>query len=423
MPGDQNQVEIVREIYELHFVRGWGGKRIADVLNSNGVPSPQGKQWSQHQVEVIYEQEVYTGRSVGNRSSSAIYHERQAGAPKAVNLDPAVHATAKNIPVRQRPLSEWFFQDQPLMADFLEEAVRKLALVEHEELWERRGDPDRPKRSNSKHDPSDYLLSGLLIAKQDGETLVGVLCGRVGQRVRYYRHRRGRRGYRKGSIFNRMLPAEPLEKAVISVVQDVLGELPLLREQILKSVSKQSAISDDGAKLEELRTRREQLRKRTELIVSSLDEETLADARPELERLRSERRSLDEQIAAKEASARARTINPEELADRIVAHLAEMSAKMKTMPTLALRRMLGAVVERVVADVESKEIEIFLAVPSSCVLGQQGGWDAMRLVGSTASSTSYETHRTLALHLAIADCRCIKLHGATCFDCRRRPAA
>ena len=57
----------------------------------------------------------------------------------------------------------------------------------HEDLWERRGDPNRPKRSKSKHKASDYLLSGLMFAKQDGEPLVGVLCGPARKRVRYYR--------------------------------------------------------------------------------------------------------------------------------------------------------------------------------------------------------------------------------------------
>lgn len=423
MPGDQNQIEVVREIFQLHFVSGWGGKRIADVLNSKGIPSPHGKQWSQHQVEVIYEQEVYTGRSVGNRTSNAIYHERHASAPQQVDLDPAIRATAKNIPVRERPFDEWFIQDQPLMADFLDEPVRKLAMAEHEDLWRRRGDIDRPKRSKSKHKTSEYLLSGLLVAKQDGDALVGVLCGRVGHKVRYYRHKRGRRGYRKNSVFNRMFPAESLEKAVMDVVQNMLNDLPSLREQILKFVTEESIVTDNASRLEELRNRREQLRKRTELIVSTLDDETLADARPELERLRIERRSLDEQIAAKHAAAQVRTIDPNELTDRIVAQLSELSNCIKTMPTFALRQLLGSLVEKVVADMESKEVEIFLALPSSCVFSQENASDAMRLVGTTASSTSHETHRHHFIALAIANCRYMKVPSSVCFDCRRRAAA
>ena len=96
--GSADEAATVREIFDLHFRQGYGGKRIADVLNRRGVLSPQGKSWSQHQVEVIYENEVYTGRSVGNRTTSAIYHERFANAPKRVELDVETRATAKNIP-------------------------------------------------------------------------------------------------------------------------------------------------------------------------------------------------------------------------------------------------------------------------------------------------------------------------------------
>jgi DNA invertase Pin-like site-specific DNA recombinase len=134
IPGAAAEIAIVREIFELHFRQGMGGKRIADVLNRRGVLSSQGKQWSQHQVEVIYEQEVYTGRSVGNRTSSAIYHERSKSAPTRIELDREVQATAKNIPVRQRPREEWFVQEQPMMKTFLDADLRQLAMAEHERL-------------------------------------------------------------------------------------------------------------------------------------------------------------------------------------------------------------------------------------------------------------------------------------------------
>ena len=99
------------------------------------------------------------------------------------------------------------------------------------------------------------------------------------------------------------------------------------------------------------------------MIVSTLDEETLADARPELERLRVERRSLDEQIAAEESTVQARTLDPMELTERILATLTDLSAKMKALPTIAMKQMLATVVEKVVVDMESKEIEFFWRPP------------------------------------------------------------
>jgi hypothetical protein len=423
MPGDPEQVAIVREIFDLHYVRGMGGKRIADILNRRGVPSPQGRAWSQHQVEVLYEQECYTGRSVGNRSSSAIYHQRRSKAPEKVKVDDAILANAKNIPVRYRPMEEWFIQDQPLMADFLDPQVRQLAMVAHERLWQRRGDPDRPKQSRSPHKASEYILTGLLLAKQDGEPMVGVLCGRVGKKQRRYRHRRGRRGYIRGSIFNKTLSAEPLEQAIIEAAQSVLLDLPNLEQQIAAAVAQQlTAGGSDAARLEELRRQREQVRRRTELIVKTLDEETLADAQNQLVQLKTRRRELDAQIAAEESAVRISELDPADLAVAMRAQLAALPQTWRELPPFQLRQMLSALVQKVVVDLETGDIEIRLAATlpfgnaGESALAEQ---KSLRPVGTSASSTSYQTHHPLIIHLGQADCRYSLKSSRVCYTCRR----
>jgi hypothetical protein len=423
MPGDAAEAAVVREIFDLHLRKGWGGKRIADALNRRGVRSPQGRQWSQHQVEVIYEQEAYTGRSVGNRTSSAIYHERQPSAPKPVKLDVAVQATAKNIPVRPRPQTEWFVQRQPLMEHFLEPELRTLAMAEHERIWQRRGDVDRPKQSKSKHQASVYLLTGLLYAKQDGEPLVGILCGRVGKKVRYYRHRRGRRGYTSGSMFNRMIPAEPLENAVIEIVREILTSDADLRDRVVTFVEDEARKSEPNEELGSLQAKRDQIKKRTGMIVSTLDEETLADAKDELDRLKAERRAVEAQIAAAEASAAMQSLDPQAVADDVVGKLANLAATVSEMPKFALRQFLASIVGRIEVDMESKAAEVQLMLPIEMVYGENFSGGPMRLVGTSASPTSDETHRVLWLELAYADCQYALSSSGACYQCRRRPAA
>jgi hypothetical protein len=51
------------------------------------------------------------------------------------------------------------------------------------------------------------------------------------------------------------------------------------------------------------------------------------------------------------------------------------------------------------------------------------GQEAMRLVGTSGSSTYYETHQQMTVVLAIADCRYVKGSHSVCFDCRRRRVA
>src|SRR5207244_1512324 len=110
---------------------------------------------------------------------------------------------------------------------------------------------------------------------------------RADARVRYYRHRRGAREYIKGSIFNRMVPAEPLELSVMETVQDILTNMPDLQGLIASAVDEQLAAMDSSAAdLDELRRKRDKVRNRLQLIVSTLDEDTLAEAKQEIERLR-----------------------------------------------------------------------------------------------------------------------------------------
>jgi DNA invertase Pin-like site-specific DNA recombinase len=424
MSGDADEIAVIRTIFNLHFRQGWGGKRISDHLNRQSIPSPCEKQWSQRQVEVLYNNEVYTGRSVANRTSAGIYHQRNHATPKPTNLDPAIHATAKTIPVQLRPADEWFVTDQPLLKDLLgDDQLRALAIDGQDRYWRHQADPDRPKLSKSKHKTSDYLLSGILHAKQDGGALVGVLCGRVGKKVRYYRHRRGRRGYMKGNVFNKMIPAESVEKAVIDAMKETLLDGDNLKAKLIELIATQ-AQPTAAADVDNLQRQRDRLKKRTELIVSTLDEETLAEAQAELAKLKAERRRLDEQIATA-ITPPMPNIDAETLAAEMNEKTKNFFAALPTMPKHLLREWLASVVSSVIVDMETKAIEIYVQLPKHLLETAFLGEKAMRLVSTSASSTSYETHRQPALTLAVFDCQYVKHANPAnsgCFDCRRRAA-
>ncbi len=414
MPGDAEEVAVVREIFDLHYRSGFGGKRIADVLNRRGVRSPWGKTWSQHQVESIYEQAAYTGRTIGNRMTAALYHERSPNAPKVVEINAELTANAERLPWRHRPRGEWFIQDQPLLIDFLDADVREMARAAQEAIWADRGNPDRPKKPRNRHNASDYLLSGILRAKQDGETLVGVLCGRVGEKVRYYRHRRGRRGYMKDSIFNRLIRADFLENAVLQEVEKFFGAMPDLDQRIAALIATTRERPDPSEGLDAMRGKRDRLRKRVEMIIASFDEADLKDAQAELARLRAERQQLDESIAQAEANDGLMDADPEAIALAIKSRLASLSANMADMPIAALRDVLRTLVSKAEVDLETREVRLQLSLPLDP--------NAMRLVGSSASSTSYQTHHVLRLDLAILDCAPVKIAKQRCYRCRRSAA-
>jgi hypothetical protein len=416
MPGDETEIAVIRNIFDLHFRQGWGGKRIADYLNRAGTASPCGKKWSQRQVEVLYNNEVYTGQSVANRTSSGIYHQRNHAVPKPTNLDPSVHANAKTLPVHLRPADEWFITEQPLLKDLLgDETLRELAIAGQHRHWQHLANPDRPKVSKSKHKTSDYLLSGILHAKQDGGPLVGVLCGNVENKTRYYRHRRGRTGYQKGSIYNKMINAKMVENAVIDVVKTTLLATDNLREKLLKMIEaeSQSAISVD---VEELKRQRDAVKKRTEMIIAHFDEESLADAQNELEKLKAQRRRLDEQIAASTASTQSPPMDAKVLVEQIVQKVGNFFSEVDTMPKHLLRDWLGILVPKVIVDMETKAIEIHVQLPSEMLKASFSTEKSMRFVSSLGSSSDYDTHRLI---LGSFDCIERRAVGQPCYDCRR----
>src|SRR5439155_660344 len=68
-----------------------------------------------------------------------------------------------------------------------------------------------------------------LTAKQDGKALIGTLSG---DGIEYYRHPKGRKGRRKNSVFNRLIPAKPLHKESVRLLAEVLLDQNELRQRL-----------------------------------------------------------------------------------------------------------------------------------------------------------------------------------------------
>ena len=160
-----------------------------------------------------------------------------------------------------------------------------------------------------------------------------------------------------------MIQAKPLEDAVVNLVADVLMNDDGMRDRIIAFVEAEANRTTPTEQIADMQKRRDQIRQRTELIVSTLDKETLIDARAEFDRMKSERRSLDEQIAAVEAAMKMRSVDPQSVADAVLAQLRSMAANVADMPKFALRQLLGSIVARIEIDMETKAAELHLMFP------------------------------------------------------------
>ncbi len=179
--GEEAEIAVVRTIFRQKYLEGIGGRRLASELNGQGVSAPAGGRWTQRQVDVIAENEVYTGAGVANRVASGRFYQRASGNPQKVQLDAKVLATKKTLPPRLRPPEEWVYQEQPHLARFLDEPLRSVAAERIRELWTDRCQPGREKRPYNPHPDSDYLLTGLLTAVEDGRKFKGYTGGPKGR--------------------------------------------------------------------------------------------------------------------------------------------------------------------------------------------------------------------------------------------------
>lgn len=69
VPGDENQVKTVREIFRLFVEDGWDEQQIAGRLNSREIPSPGGGNWGVGSVRRILVNQQYAGALVYNKTT------------------------------------------------------------------------------------------------------------------------------------------------------------------------------------------------------------------------------------------------------------------------------------------------------------------------------------------------------------------
>ena len=68
--GPDEEVQTIRRIFDLYVNQNKGYKSIANILNSDNVPSPSGKTWSFSSLWSILHNDAYIGRRTWNRYDS-----------------------------------------------------------------------------------------------------------------------------------------------------------------------------------------------------------------------------------------------------------------------------------------------------------------------------------------------------------------
>src|SRR5262249_55386420 len=126
-------------------------------------------------------------------------------------------------------------------------------------------------------------------------------------------------------------------------------------------------------------------------------------------------------IGQLETMAKLGDVDPETFCQRVRERVATLSNDIKAMPPLALQRMLPMIIDSMVVDMETKDVEIHFALPNWVF--EESPSDMMRPGLSSGSLVGSPTHPFSAIKIAIADCRYSLRTTHNCYDCQRRRAA
>jgi hypothetical protein len=366
VPTTGRERQVVRVIFYLRYKRGWHGAKIANYLNRLGIPSASGKEWSQRQVQIIYENDAYTGVTYNDKTFSGRFFRRdKVMGFVALDRDECDLVIKKTFAPKLRPIDDWEKIDQPYMYDFLPRGVRDFAITALAKMWKERTDPNCPKKKPNAHPASDFLLSDRLAAMQDEGTLIGTMSGPPDHKTAYYRHRRSKRGYRKGSVFNNLIPAKPLHEAVAKLIAEVLGQAPDLRSRLKEYLLEQrSAAAQDQPDISRLEAERDELRQQISIITKTLTGAALADAAPELKKLGDRRNAVEDRLNNAHADHKQDERPMETILDEAIAVLADQSQRLLSLPIEPLRSLVNHMITEATVDMETKAVELKLALPT-----------------------------------------------------------
>lgn len=428
IPGDADQVRAVRVMFYLWFKRGWRGGRIADFLNRNAVPSPKGKEWSQRQVDVICENEAYTGFTYSDQVYSGRFVKGDADRGyEDLGRGRIELATARWFKPVLRPFDEWTRIDQPHLHDFLPSDVRALTIEGQAAMWRKRLDPTqasaRPKHAAKPG--SAYLLSGKLVAVQDDgkEPLTGTLCGRADAKTEYYRHLRSKRGRRKGSVYNNLIRAEPLHKELLRVLRETLLAAPDLRGTLTELVAEHRRHADEATvATDALEREKAEVGAQIGMILGTLTGAARKVAQAQLDQLGRRCNQIEAELAERRRSRTSKQKKVDQVVEQVINRLQRLGDELERLSPEPLRRLLNELLLSARVDLATKAVEFQIAAPQ---------WALARLepisgVCPTASSWSSIggwTHRQL---IVTFDCEYRQVRGSQtqppCYECRRRAA-
>lgn len=370
VPGDPAHLQVVREMFDRHHRDGWGYGRIAQDLNDRGVMGPRGGLWYSFTVRNILLNPVFLGTGLANVVTKSIYYSRGQNGP--VQKDAGLRKVAEGRPGPElRPVEDWFEREEPALKNLLDEAVRPAAEAKQKKRLDALATGQTQHGQRSRHTDSDFILTGILTAKQSGLPMSGRRTGKPGMKWRSYQITRAISAP-SVKVPKTMIGAEPLEQAVVGALQLILLEADHLRPQIEKMAREELRRDRDGKKdSTKLQAEKDLLAKRIRFAIANLDDVGKEAVKGDLQAWQVRIRAIDAEMRRAIEVSQAPD-NPAAIAESVCAKLRALGEILPTLPPAALRDVLKTFVSKLEVDLETKAVVAEFALPewSSLDLGK-----------------------------------------------------
>ena len=412
IPGDPERVDVVRQMFRRRLIDGWAGFRIARELDDLSIRSGNGKPWCVTTINHILRNPVYTGVGIANRYSRAIYNRRSANAPKPSLTDRKTLAHRKKPKQEIRPRDEWIEIAHPLLKDYLGDLRDRAVAWQKEELKKQDRARVPAPASKDRHIDSRYFLKGIL-KSTDGHALTGRTVGNP--KTRYYAIHRGFTTPKRDKTMRRLIPAEPLEWAVLEMIRDMLLATPDLKERLIQQIEQQRKQDKKPTDLAKLEAERKKIGQQIELAIDSLGSVGKDAAKAKLQQLEAKLTAVVNQIERARSNDKSDDRSAETIADDMIVRMTKLAGTLSTLPMPALRSLLTTLIAHLEVDMTTKAVAIDIAMPD---------WtdkNALCLEDKSVQRPVYQAQMKIPLDSAICDYRRINRHP--CFDCRRSKKA
>jgi hypothetical protein len=364
--GDLKAVALVHMIFHRHHAQGQSCHVIARDLNDAGIPSIRGNEWYVTTIRKMLVNPIYIGLAIKYRVKRGIYFCGSNNGPEPSGVTLEELAQNSSVEARRRPRPKWAEKDQPHLADFLPEGIRELARAKIDRHLDEIADGKAKKPDRDRHLSSAYFLKKLLRSKQGNHAMTGVTKGKKNYPVRYYNVSRAGQAPRTKNPLLRLIPADPIEKAVIDALKTVLLNRPELDRRMKELVDrywKSHSQQTDSGKLE-----RELKRNKRQLVLLADQISDVADQDDPIERkmltLKQNIRRIEAQIRAVQAPTSRMQIGHDNVMDNLAERLERFGKNAERLNTPPIRRMLELLLSRLEVDLRTKEVDIEFSLPS-----------------------------------------------------------